>query len=146
MLFSNLEESPSIWFRDLSLLCDFRFPPILYGYKSFGKRNESIRLFNVHFVQHLFDLDESLLLLLDIYNIPIQKQFGSDDISITILITASLLFVPLFAAFYVFERVSGFHIGLIILVSFVSVLWIEICKYLNEENSRFRQKFIFYCF
>lgn len=49
-------------------------------------------------------------------------------IGVTILITASLLFVPLFADFFEFERVSGFQIGLSILVGFVSVLWVEIYK------------------
>ena len=55
-------------------------------------------------------------------------------IGITILITASLLFVPLFAAFFEFERVSGFQIGLSILVGFVSVLWIEIYKIFKRRK------------
>ena len=49
-------------------------------------------------------------------------------IGATILITVLLLFVPLFAHFFEFERVTGFQICLSILVGFVSVLWIEIYK------------------
>jgi Ca2+-transporting ATPase len=58
-------------------------------------------------------------------------------ISVTILITASLLFVPLFAAFFQFERVSGFQIGLSILVGLVSVLWIEIYKGFKRRKVQF---------
>lgn len=49
-------------------------------------------------------------------------------IGLTLLITASLLFIPMFASFFEFERVSGFQISLSILVGFTSVLWIEIYK------------------
>jgi Ca2+-transporting ATPase len=49
-------------------------------------------------------------------------------ISATIVLTASLLFIPLFATFFEFEKVSGIRIGLSILVGFISVLWIEIYK------------------
>ena len=49
-------------------------------------------------------------------------------ISVTIVMTASLLFVPVFATFFEFEKVSGVQIGLSILVGSVSVLWIEIYK------------------
>ena len=49
-------------------------------------------------------------------------------ISATIIMTACLLFVPLFATFFEFESVSGSQIGLSILVGCVSVLWIEIYK------------------
>lgn len=55
-------------------------------------------------------------------------------ISVTILLTASLLYIPLFAAFFEFERVSGFQIGLSILVGFVSVLWIEIYKIFKRRK------------
>ena len=58
-------------------------------------------------------------------------------ISVTILITASLLFAPLFAAFFQFERVSGFQIGLSILVGLVSVLWIEIYKGFKRRKVQF---------
>lgn len=56
-------------------------------------------------------------------------------IGVTILITALLLFVPLFTHFFEFERVSGFQIGLSILVGFVSVLWIEIYKWLKRKKN-----------
>lgn len=58
-------------------------------------------------------------------------------ISVTILITASLLFVPLFAAFFEFERVSEFQIGLSILVGLISVLWIEIYKGFKRRKVQF---------
>jgi Ca2+-transporting ATPase len=49
-------------------------------------------------------------------------------IGLTILITASLLFIPLFAAFFQFERVSGFQVIFSVVMGFISVLWIEIYK------------------
>jgi Ca2+-transporting ATPase len=55
-------------------------------------------------------------------------------ISATIALTASLLFIPLFATFFEFEKVSGFQIGLSILVGFVSVLWIEIYKVYKRKK------------
>jgi Ca2+-transporting ATPase len=55
-------------------------------------------------------------------------------IGITILITALLLLVPVFAHFFQFERVSGLQIGMSILVGFVSVLWIEIYKWLKRKR------------
>ncbi|MES2576175.1 MAG: cation-translocating P-type ATPase [Bacteroidota bacterium] len=55
-------------------------------------------------------------------------------IGATILITVLLLFVPLFAHFFEFERVSGFQICLSILVGFVSVLWIEIYKGFKRQR------------
>ncbi|MFV8343769.1 cation-translocating P-type ATPase [Flavobacterium sp. XS2P39] len=55
-------------------------------------------------------------------------------IGATILITALLLFVPLFAHFFEFESVSGFQIGLSIFVGFVSVLWIEIYKWFRRRK------------
>lgn len=58
-------------------------------------------------------------------------------ISVTILITASLLFVPLFAGFFEFERVTRFQIGLSILVGLVSVLWIEIYKIFKRRKVQF---------
>ncbi|RDI57632.1 cation-translocating P-type ATPase [Flavobacterium glaciei] len=60
-------------------------------------------------------------------------------ISITILITASLLFVPFFAAFFEFEKVSGFQIGLSIIVGLVSVLWIEIYKGFKRRKVQFSE-------
>ncbi|MFV8325535.1 cation transporting ATPase C-terminal domain-containing protein [Flavobacterium sp. ZS1P14] len=55
-------------------------------------------------------------------------------IGVTILITALLLFVPLLAHFFQFERVSAFQIVLSILVGFASVLWIEIHKWFQRKN------------
>ncbi len=55
-------------------------------------------------------------------------------IGATILITVLLLFVPLFAHFFEFERVTGFQICLSILVGFVSVLWIEIYKLFKRRK------------
>ncbi|PIF63479.1 cation-translocating P-type ATPase [Flavobacterium sp. 11] len=55
-------------------------------------------------------------------------------IGATILITVLLLFVPLFAHFFEFERVSGLQICLSILVGFVSVLWIEIYKGFKRQR------------
>ena len=58
-------------------------------------------------------------------------------IGATILITVLLLFVPLFAHFFEFERVTGFQICLSILVGFVSVLWIEIYKGFKRRKVQF---------
>nr|WP_315233930.1 cation-translocating P-type ATPase [uncultured Flavobacterium sp.] len=58
-------------------------------------------------------------------------------IGATILITVLLLFVPLFAHFFEFERVSSFQICLSILVGFVSVLWIEIYKGFKRRKVQF---------
>ncbi|MFV8323021.1 cation-translocating P-type ATPase [Flavobacterium sp. LS2R12] len=58
-------------------------------------------------------------------------------IGATILITILLLFVPLFAHFFEFERVTGFQICLSILVGFVSVLWIEIYKGFKRRKVQF---------
>lgn len=55
-------------------------------------------------------------------------------LGVTILITVLLLFVPLFAHFFQFERVTAFQIGLSILVGSVSVLWIEIYKIFKRRK------------
>jgi Ca2+-transporting ATPase len=55
-------------------------------------------------------------------------------ISLTVIITALLLFVPVFSHFFQFETVSGSQIALSILVGFVSVLWIEIYKWFKRRN------------
>jgi Ca2+-transporting ATPase len=55
-------------------------------------------------------------------------------IGLTILITALLLFVPVFSHFFQFETVSGSQIALSILVGFVSVLWIEIYKWFKRRK------------
>jgi Ca2+-transporting ATPase len=55
-------------------------------------------------------------------------------IGLTILITALLLFVPVFSHFFQFETVSGSQIGLSIFVGFLSVLWIEIYKWFKRRK------------
>jgi Ca2+-transporting ATPase len=55
-------------------------------------------------------------------------------ISLTVIITALLLFVPVFSHFFQFETVSGSQIALSILVGFVSVLWIEIYKWFKRRK------------
>lgn len=57
-------------------------------------------------------------------------------ISLTVFITALLLFVPVFSHFFQFEKVSGSQIGLSILVGFVSVLWIEIYKWFKRRKDQ----------
>ena len=56
-------------------------------------------------------------------------------IGITIGITALLLFVPVFAAFFMFETVSLQQIGLSILVGGIAVLWIELYKTVKRSRS-----------
>ena len=56
-------------------------------------------------------------------------------IGITIGITALLLFVPVFAAFFMFETVSITQIGLSILVGGIAVLWIEGYKIFKRSRS-----------
>jgi Ca2+-transporting ATPase len=54
-------------------------------------------------------------------------------IGITIGITSLLLFVPVFSNFFLFEKVDKAHIGLSVLVGFVSVMWIEIYKLIKRK-------------
>ena len=56
-------------------------------------------------------------------------------IGITIGITSLLLFVPVFAAFFMFETVSITQIGLSILVGGIAVLWIEGYKIFKRSRS-----------
>ena len=56
-------------------------------------------------------------------------------ISTTIVTTACLLFIPLFANFFEFESLSGLQIGLSILVGSISVLWIEIYKVFKRKKN-----------
>lgn len=49
-------------------------------------------------------------------------------IGITILITALLLFVPVFTRFFAFDAITSAQLGMSLLVGCVSVLWIEIYK------------------
>jgi Ca2+-transporting ATPase len=57
-------------------------------------------------------------------------------IGLTLLITASLLIIPLFRAFFLFETMSFSQIGLSVLIGFVSVFWIEIFKLLRRRNTK----------
>jgi Ca2+-transporting ATPase len=54
-------------------------------------------------------------------------------IGLTILITSLLLFIPVFASFFLFERVTPSQMGLSILVGFISVMWIEIYKFFKRR-------------
>ncbi len=55
-------------------------------------------------------------------------------IGITILITSLLLFVPVFSHFFMFDTVSIVQIGLSVLVGFVSVMWVEIYKWIKRRK------------
>jgi Ca2+-transporting ATPase len=57
-------------------------------------------------------------------------------IGITILITSLLLIVPVFSHFFMFEIISNTHIGMSILVGFVSVIWIEVYKIFKRRSSK----------
>ena len=55
-------------------------------------------------------------------------------IGITVLITVSLLLIPVFSHFFMFETVSTPQIGISILVGFVSVMWIELFKWFKRRS------------
>ena len=57
-------------------------------------------------------------------------------IGITVLITSSLLFVPIFSKFFMFDTVSILQIGISVLVGFVSVFWIEIYKVFKRKSQK----------
>lgn len=57
-------------------------------------------------------------------------------IGITVLITSSLLFVPIFSQFFMFDTVSILQIGISVLVGFVSVFWIEIYKVFKRKSQK----------
>jgi len=56
-------------------------------------------------------------------------------IGLTLLMTSMLLFIPAFSKFFLFGQVTLSQIGLSILVGFVSVMWIEIYKFLKRKKS-----------
>jgi Ca2+-transporting ATPase len=56
-------------------------------------------------------------------------------IGFTLFITSLLLYIPPFAQFFMFDRVSVQQIGMSILVGFVSVMWIEIYKIFKRIKS-----------
>jgi Ca2+-transporting ATPase len=57
-------------------------------------------------------------------------------IGLTLLITGSLLIVPVFRAFFLFESVTFFQIAISMLVGFISVFWIEIFKLWRRRNEK----------
>jgi Ca2+-transporting ATPase len=57
-------------------------------------------------------------------------------IGLTLLITGSLLIVPVFRAFFLFESITISQIGFSILIGFVSVLWIEIFKFFRRRKEK----------
>ena len=56
-------------------------------------------------------------------------------IGITLLVTTLLLTVPAFSNFFLFEMVSVTQIGICALVGNISVLWIEIYKWIKRRKS-----------
>ena len=56
-------------------------------------------------------------------------------IGITLLVTTLLLTVPAFSNFFLFEMVSVTQIGICALVGSISVLWIEIYKWIKRRKS-----------
>jgi Ca2+-transporting ATPase len=56
-------------------------------------------------------------------------------IGLTVFITVLLLLVPLFSNFFLFGKLTPSQIGWSILVGFVSVMWIEIYKYVKRKCS-----------
>jgi Ca2+-transporting ATPase len=57
-------------------------------------------------------------------------------IGTTVIATSSLLFIPVFSHFFMFDSVSALQIGMSILVAFISVFWIEIYKIFKRRNSK----------
>lgn len=57
-------------------------------------------------------------------------------IGITILITGSLLIVPIFRTFFQFEGITLLQIGFSVLIGFVSVFWIEIYKFFRRRKNK----------
>jgi Ca2+-transporting ATPase len=49
--------------------------------------------------------------------------------------TSLLLFVPVFAKFFLFERIDSVQIGISILVGFISVMWVEIYKLFKRRKA-----------
>ncbi len=55
-------------------------------------------------------------------------------IGITLLMTSSLLFIPVFSRFFMFDEVSVFQIIRSILTGFISVMWIEVYKWIKRRK------------
>ena len=60
-------------------------------------------------------------------------------IGITITVTSLLLFVPVFANFFLFEMVDATQIGFSVLIGFISVMWIEIYKIFKRRRKNLPQ-------
>ena len=56
-------------------------------------------------------------------------------IGLTIVLTALLLFIPVFSNFFLFEKISISKVGLCILVGSISVLWVEIYKIFKRRKT-----------
>jgi Ca2+-transporting ATPase len=56
-------------------------------------------------------------------------------IGVTVVMTSLLLFVPVFAKFFLFERIDSVQIGISILVGFISVMWVEIYKLFKRRKA-----------
>lgn len=54
-------------------------------------------------------------------------------IGITVAVTSLLLFVPVFAKFFMFEIIDYPQIGISILIGFVAVMWIEVYKFFKRR-------------
>jgi len=57
-------------------------------------------------------------------------------IGITVVITSLLLLVPRFSRFFMFDTVSTSHIGISVLVGFISVMWVEIYKAFKRRTQK----------
>ncbi len=55
-------------------------------------------------------------------------------IGITLMLTASLLFIPPFTRFFAFEKLSVIQLGISTLVGFASVIWFEGLKVVRRKN------------
>jgi Ca2+-transporting ATPase len=56
-------------------------------------------------------------------------------IGMTILMTSLLLFIPVFAQFFLFEMIYVTQMGISVLIGFVSVMWIEVYKLYKRSKS-----------
>lgn len=56
-------------------------------------------------------------------------------IGLTVLMTASMLFIPIIARFFEFEQLSVFQLLTSVLVGGASVLWFELVKYAKRKGS-----------
>jgi Ca2+-transporting ATPase len=57
-------------------------------------------------------------------------------IGLTLLITGSLLIIPVFRTFFMFESITFSQIGISVLIGFISVFWIEIFKFFRRRKKR----------